>query len=131
MPADDQTNSLLVCSRIKFRQLPGQCCPHQRDVTRERDRGVSQILAGSRLHRRHPGQSVGHPDNVAGDAMAVIRPALQPAFVVVRKRHRQRRAERYAVLDAGVHALPARGAVDVRGIAAKQNPVPARAFATR
>jgi hypothetical protein len=52
-------------------------------VTRKRDSDIPQGLSGCGLHRRHPGHSVGHRDDVAGDSVSFARPGVQSGVVAI------------------------------------------------
>ena len=97
-------------------------------MTDERDRHVSQGLAGRRLHGCQPRHAVGHRDDVAGDAVTFGRPGVQPSVVAVLEGRSQSLCEGYAVLNAGVHALSAGWAVHMSSVAAQENPAVARTF---
>lgn len=79
----------------------------QRDVAGGAGRGV----AGG----GHAGHAVGEGDHASGDGAALC-------LVVVEASGGDRVSQGVAVLDAGVHSLAARGAVDMGGVAGQEQP---------
>ena len=88
-----QAELFLRVRPVEFCQGPGQSCTNWGQVTGKGDREIPQRPPGGGLHGCHPG----HPQGV-----------------------RQSLSERYAILDSGIHALPAGRAVHMRRITAQQ-----------
>jgi hypothetical protein len=111
-----------------FCDIPGQRSAEGRDVPSEADRDVAQRPAGGRSQRRHPRHAICQGDDIFGDLVPIGRPRIEPRFSAAADHIGERLGERDSVLDAGIHALPAGGAMHMGGVSAEQNVPFARAL---